>query len=264
MNALLIDAGNSRLKWASLRGGRLGALHSAAWDDSGLPALAARIAAHAGRPDSVLVASVAGTAVQRALRRALRAARLPAPQFVVSGRQQGGVSNGYRWPEQLGVDRWLALLAARAMYPTESVCIVSVGTALTLDLLEYRGRHLGGAIVPGPALMVDSLLNSTAEIRRRAARGTRPARGPSPRGFFARDTRSAVCAGSLHAAVALTEYAMSRALETVSHPPRLLLTGGGARELQRQLGGRELGIHARRVDNLVLRGLAVLAQQESS
>ncbi len=264
MNALLIDAGNSRLKWANLRGGRLGSLHSAAWDHAGLPALAARIATHAGHPDSVLVGCVAGVAVRRALRGALRTAHLPAPQFAVSQRQQGGVRNAYRWPEQLGVDRWLALLAARAMYPSESVCIVSVGTALTVDLLENRGRHLGGLIVPGPALMVEALLNSTADIRRRAARGARSARGPSPRVFFARDTRSAIGAGSLHAAVALTEYAMSRALEAVGHPPRLLLTGGGARELQRQLGGRELGIHARRIDNLVLRGLAVLAQQESS
>jgi type III pantothenate kinase len=85
-----------------------------------------------------------------------------------------------------------------------------------------------------------------------------------PRAFFARDTRSAISGGSQHAAAALTEYAMSRALETVGYPPRLLLSGGGARKLQRLLNGHEPGLQVRRVDNLVLRGLAVLAQQESS
>ena len=263
MTALLIDAGNSRLKWATLSGGRLAALHSAGWHGTGLAALCARIAAQAHRPERVLVGCVAGSGVRRALRVALRAAGLPAPQFISSVRKQGGVSNGYRRPAQLGVDRWLALLAARVMYPSESVCIVSVGTALTVDLLDNHGRHWGGVIAPGPALMVESLLECTADLRRRAARGGRPARGPM-RDFFARDTRSAIAAGSLHAAVALTEYAMERAMQGVGHPARLLLTGGGARELQRQLGSLEAGILPRCVDNLVLRGLAVLAPQESS
>jgi len=263
MNALLIDAGNSRLKWASLRGRRLGPLHSAAWDSGKLPGVAARVAAKAGRPQIVLVSCVAGARVQRALRGALRAQRLPAPVFVTSRRQQAGVRNAYRWPGQLGVDRWLSLLAARAIYPADAVCIVSVGTALTVDLLDGRGRHAGGIIVPGPALMVESLLSSTAEIRRRAERRGRAVRGSAARSFFARDTGSAIHAGSLHAAAAITAYAMSRARETVGVPPRLLLTGGGARELQRLLASRRLGLRVHHVDNLVLRGLAVLAEQES-
>lgn len=263
MNALLVDAGNSRLKWASLRGGRLGPLHSAAWQGGTIAAVAARIAAHAGNPERVLVASVAGGAVQRALREALRAARLPKPQFVASVRQQAGVRNAYRRPSQLGVDRWVALLAAHAMHPGEDVCLVSVGTALTVDLLDSRGVHLGGVIVPGPALMVESLFLSTAEIRRRAALDDRAPRGRSTRRFFMRDTRGAIHAGGLHAAAALTEYALRRAQEAVGHTPRLLLSGGGARDLQRLLAGRNRRTRVQHVDNLVLRGLAVLAQQES-
>ena len=111
--------------------------------------------------------------------------------------------------------------------------------------------------------MVESLLSSPAELRRRADRGALAARGPSAREFFARDTRSAILSGGLHAAVALTEYAVGRAQESLGRPPRLLLSGGGARDLQRVFAVRELGLHMRRVDNLVLRGLAVLAQQES-
>jgi type III pantothenate kinase len=274
MNALLIDAGNTRLKWAHLRGGRLGTLHSLDWGEGTLAQAVARAVAHAGHPDRVLVASVAGARVASALRRGLRAAGLPAPEFVTSQRSQAGVASAYHWPEQLGVDRWLGLLAAHALYPTEAVCIVSVGTALTVDLLDSRGRHHGGVITPGPALMVEALLESTAEIRRRAERaapGAAAARAgvrggvskASARQFFARDTRTAIHAGGLHAAGALTEYAMSWAREVVGRPPRLLLSGGGARDLQRLLAGRELGLTARRIDNLVLRGLAVVAQPEA-
>lgn len=275
MNALLIDAGNTRLKWAQLRGGRLGTLHSLGWSEGTLAEAAARAVAHAGRPDRVLVASVAGPRVATALRRALRDAHLPAPEFVTSQRRQGGVASAYHWPEQLGVDRWLGLLAARALYPSEAVCIVSVGTALTVDLLDSQGRHHGGVITPGPALMVAALLDATAEIRRRAERqpsasaaGRAGATGrlaggrSAARKFFARDTRSAIHAGGLHAAVALTEYALGWASEAVGRPPRLVLSGGGARDLQRLLTGREPGLVARRIDNLVLRGLAVVAQQD--
>ena len=269
MNVLLIDAGNTRLKWASLHGGRLGTMHSLPWKPGTLAPAVARAVKHAGHPERVLVASVAGARAVQALRRALRAAHLPAAEIVVSRRAQSGVTSAYHWPEQLGVDRWLGLLAARALYPSEAVCVVSVGTALTVDLLDSQGQHRGGVIAPGPALMIESLLSATAEIRQRARR-------PSPAGarargaqaaahsFFARDTRSAIQSGGLHAAAALTEYAMSWAREAVGRPPRVVLSGGGARELQQLLAGRELGLTVRRIDNLVLRGLAVVAQQDDA
>lgn len=263
MKALLIDAGNSRLKWTTLRNDTLGPVHSLAWDARSLPRVATRIAAGARGAKRVLVSCVAGSSVKKSLRAALRTAGLPAPQFVTSLRRQGGVINAYRSPGQLGVDRWLLLIAAQDIYPRENVCIVSAGTALTVDLLDSRGRHRGGTIIPGPALMVESLLSATAEIRRRAARLPEPPRSRGVPQFFARDTRTAIQAGSRHAAAAFAAYGLERARDTVGLPLRVVLTGGGAGDLQRILPRREAGLKVQRIDHLVLRGLAVLARPQS-
>ena len=66
--------------------------------------------------------------------------------------------------ESLGVDRWLALLAAHRHAPTEPLMVLDCGSAITLDLLVVGGRHLGGYIVPGLALMRSSLLSETAGV----------------------------------------------------------------------------------------------------
>ncbi len=263
MKALLIDAGNSRLKWAALRNDTLGAVHSLAWDARSLPRVAKRITAGARGAKRVLVSCVAGSSVKKALRDALRTAGLPAPQFVASLRRQGRVINAYHSPGQLGVDRWLLLIAAENIYPQENVCIVSAGTALTVDLLDRRGKHRGGIIIPGPALMVDSLLSATAEIRRHAARlPESPRRRTVPR-FFARDTRSAIQAGSRYAAAVFAADGLKHARDTVGLPLRVVLTGGGAGDLERILPKRVAGLKVRRIDHLVLRGLAVLARHQS-
>ena len=169
---LLLDAGNSRLKWTWVRRGRLQRGGAVAYTprrqfDSRLRRLL-RQASGAGR---VLVCSVAGADIDRCIRRAARAAQLPAPQFARSVRRAAGVTNAYAEPWRLGVDRWVAMIGARQLFPGEALCLVSVGTALTLDLLAASGRHHGGAIVPGPALMVQTLLERTAGIRRRARGG---------------------------------------------------------------------------------------------
>jgi len=181
---LLIDAGNTRLKWATLRGRRLGRLQVVEWNGRTV----ARVARQAvtGGVDRVLVCSVAGTVLERALRQAARAAGAPAPQFIRSTRRAAGVRNGYVEPWRLGADRWVAMLGARARHPGRALCIVDVGTALTIDLLDSAGQHRGGLITPGPALMVESLLRDTARRRplrrcsaeRRALRPQYPRRTP--------------------------------------------------------------------------------------
>jgi type III pantothenate kinase len=255
MNTLLIDAGNSRLKWALL-GTRRERSSAAPWNSRTLPALARRIFARAATLDAVLVASVAGARVKAALRDAARAAGAPAPRFVASSRAAAGVTNGYRTPQRLGVDRWVALIGARERFPSDAVCVISIGTAMTIDLLDSHGRHRGGAIVPGPRLMIESLLSHTALIRRRAAAG---GAGPG-RQLFARDTRAALEGGSLHACAALVERAAREAQELLELHPQLLLTGGHAAAVHRMLAPLEgVGQYAILVEDLVLAGLAVLA-----
>jgi type III pantothenate kinase len=266
---LLLDAGNSRLKWRLLRGPRAGRVQAAPWGE-GEPVRVAlqamRAAKRAGGKAGVariLACSVAGLARERAITRAARAAGLPDPQFIRSARQAAGVRNGYVDPWRLGADRWVALIGARLVHPGRALCLVDAGTALTVDLLDAAGVHRGGLLVPGPDMMVNALLGQTAGIRQRAGAGFaikrgRPAGGgraagrPGP--VFGRSTRAGLAAGALLAAAALVDRACAEARSELGLRPLLLLSGGAAPGIAPRLRTK-----ARASDELVLVGLAALA-----
>ena len=253
MADLLIDAGNTRLKYTRLNGKRLGRVHALDWNTRGLERVARAVMR--GRFERVLVCSVAGVELERALRRAARASGNPRPQYIRSTRRSAGVRNGYVQTWRLGADRWVAMLGARVLHPDRALCIVDVGTALTLDLLDAHGRHRGGLLVPGPTLMVESLLSNTAGIRQRAGPG-RAHRSPRRRGaaLFGRSTRAGLMAGSTVACAALIERALGEARATLGRRPKLLLAGGGAMQV-----APLLRVPYARADQLVLQGLALLA-----
>jgi type III pantothenate kinase len=244
---LLVDIGNSRLKYAHLDGERLGSQHFgeyAAWTVEdwrrrlfGGPAVA-----------GVLAATVAGEASETSLRRAAAAAGVESVEFVRSTAAAAGVRSGYDEPTQLGVDRWLALIAAHRHWPGPC-CVVDVGTAATVDALAADGTHLGGFIVPGPELMVRSLLRGTSELATRAAQEAGRAED-----FFADNTREAIGRGCVLALAALAERAAAELEHRVGAAPRLLVTGGGGESLLPWVRRT-----AELVPDLVLRGLAVLA-----
>jgi type III pantothenate kinase len=289
MNLLLLDVGNSRLKWAVLRQPyrrqqnfaaqgvmELKALHTSAAGWS-------RLFKDAGTPDRIHACNVAGAAMERQIRAASSRAGLKPAHFARSSATAAGVGNAYPEPWRLGVDRWVQLIGAHHEHPGKDLCLVSLGTAMTIDLLTAGGRHLGGSIVPGPRLMIESLLERTAGIRPRAGgwaakasfdlalgarqplggRGARRGKGTGPRSsakrtaplaLFARDTHAALLAGSRHACAGLIEHALREARTDLGRLPRLILAGGAADAIIPLLHGRYW-----REDDLVLRGLAVLA-----
>jgi type III pantothenate kinase len=264
VSVLLVDIGNSRIKWAVLRGGgvpgRQRAAVHAGWTAAQFRhALFAGVRGRATGITRVLAVSVAAAQVERAFAAAVRAATGHAPQFVRTTRRAAGVTNGYRAAWRLGADRWMASLGAYALQrPARAVCIVDVGTALTIDLLDARGLHRGGAIVPGPQLMVASLLAGTSGIGRRAAGRDAAAQGGRAgpaRALFARATRAGLDAGARHAAAALIDRAIAEAQRLLGPRARveLLLTGGGAAAVRTLVRAPH-----RVVPDLVLRGLAVL------
>ena len=249
MAILLIDAGNTRIKWARLRGAQLGAARAAVhanWRAAGY----ARHLLGTTPPERMLVSSVAGPAVRTALTQVARAARVPI-SFVTVPARGAGITVGYAEAWRLGVDRFAGMVAAHQLFPGIPVCVAGSGTALTLDLLARSGRHLGGAIVPGPALMMQTLLSGTYGIRRRARGGRRTGHGP-----FGRSTRDALEAGAHYAAAALIDRAVDEATALVGRPPLVVLTGGGASGVRPLVHSPAVG-----VPDLVLRGLAVLAAQ---
>ena len=236
MSAWLFDLGNSRLKCAPLRDGGIGAViaidHDGnAFADGWEQQLPARF-------DSASVASVAAPALSVQLLDALtqRCGRISVARTQAAF---DGVRIAYARPERLGVDRFLALLAARAR-SRQPALVVGVGTALTIDLLDADGLHRGGRIAPSPTLM-------------RAALHARAPQLPVEGGHwreFANDTVDALASGCDGAALGLVVGSLDAATRLLEARPRLLLHGGGAEALLPRL---DAAVHA---PALVLEGLA--------
>jgi type III pantothenate kinase len=249
MSTLLVDIGNTRVKWAVARGAALSRMGAAV--HGGDPAATRAVIKRAPADvDRIVAVSVAGPRFERALAAAAKARFGARPEFVRSTRAAHGVRNGYRDPWRLGADRWVGVIGARELTRGKAVLVANIGTALTLDAVGADGLHLGGAIAPGPVFMVESLLAGTHGIRRRA-------RGDAANGarLFASNTASAIAAGARFAAAALIERAVEEASRALGSRPVLLLTGGGAADL-----GKRVRVPGRVVPDLVLHGLGVFAR----
>ncbi len=247
MTALLVDVGNSRVKWARCERGVLGeqqAAAHAAWtaDDW-------RAALFAGPTVArVVAASVAGGAPLAALDEAARAATGRGIERVTTQRAAAGVVNGYANPALLGVDRWLAMIGA--WREVRGACVVAdIGTAATVDVLASDGRHRGGYIVPGPRLMVASLLEGTRDLA--SFHASSP---PGAGSGFADNTRDAIERGCRVALAAWLGRCLHDARALLGTTPRLLLTGGAVEALKPYLE-----VPGDEVPDLVLRGLAQVA-----
>jgi type III pantothenate kinase len=247
MTVLLVDVGNSRVKWARCERGVLGAQQAA--DHAAWTVSEWRAALFAGAAvERVLAASVAGGASLVALDEAARAATGHGIERVTTQREAAGVVNGYADPGLLGVDRWLAAIGGYRRAGGACV-IVDIGTAATVDVVASDGRHRGGYIVPGPRLMVASLLHGTSDLASFHATSP-PGVGP----VFADNTRDAIERGCRVALAAWVDRCVADAGKLLGTTPRLLLTGGALPEVRPYLEAR-----GEEVPDLVLQGLARVA-----
>lgn len=244
---LLIDIGNTRIKWATLESGELTRAGGFAHENEPGAAAAALVERVAASPDTVLVSNVAGTAFGDAMAVAVRAAWNLDARFAEAQPRSGRVRNAYRDHRALGVDRWLAILAVAARYPA-AACIVDAGTAVTIDLVAADGEHLGGYIVPGSGLMRRALTADTGNLGRLTAgeagdreRSIAPGRG----------TSEAIGNGSLAAICALIERCADRLAEDNSDYI-VVITGGDAERII-----PHLTVDLEHRPRLVLEGLAV-------
>lgn len=241
---LLLDLGNTRLKWALADGVDLLAGTPLAYAHETLAAGLAQRWRDVEKPARVWVASVAGAAREAELATAVRQGFDCGITFVRSVPNACGVENAYPMAGRLGIDRFLGLIA---LHQTERkpVLLVSCGTALTLDLLTPDGRHHGGLIAPSPALMQHALYGNTAQLK---------AGGDAHWVALADNTDDAVFSGTWFAAVALVERALAQATRQLDTQIELVLSGGAADALQAALGG-----FGRIEPELVLRGLSLYA-----
>lgn len=241
----LFDLGNTRLKAAPLLAdGSVGEVVAIAHTDG---ALASGLdAALPTRVRAAFVSAVAGPALRLELTKAL-AGRCGRVSFASTSPRLGRLVVGYPQPGRMGVDRFLALLAASADGDGAAL-VCGVGTALTVDLLDADGRHLGGRIAPSPDLMRQVLHQRAAHLPRDGGRNT----------GFATDTADALASGCEGAASALVEQSLAMATRELGATPRLLLHGGGADRLRATLPGASVR------PSLVLDGLARWARVQAA
>lgn len=243
MNArrLLIDAGNTSLKWAVVEDGQWraqGRSDYLDWSD---------LRKQVTPGTRCFIASVAHPANQAQLAGLLDAAGV-SPVWLKAADAFADLKNSYLNPQQLGVDRWMGLIAARQR-TREAVLVVSIGTAMTVDALAGDGTFLGGLIVPGVALMRQALLQGTAQVAD-AAGQWRP---------FPRATADAVHSGIVAALCGAIRLQHARLAEAAGAPPRCLLTGGDAGVV-----APHLGVPAETVPALVLEGIDSVAREDAS
>ncbi len=251
--ALLFDVGNTRLKWGILEGERIvrqGHVDHDKLKRQGVASLTTRLPANV---DYALASNVAGAAFATRLAGIIGIHCDTDVHFARSEKEAYGVRNAYRQPRRLGVDRWVALIGARAE-TRSAVCVVDAGTAVTIDAMDNTGQHLGGLIIPGTQLMRDALSRETSGIRLRRGDAGDPGSGLE---LFAASTSDAVQSGTLSAVCGAVERAV-RAMRTAGLRPKIILTGGDASRILKRLDGTIL--HR---PHLVLQGLAHMVQNRT-
>lgn len=238
---LAVDAGNTRIKWG-VHDGR---------DWQALGAVA-----HAGRETlleawqpwapvaQAIVANVAGADCAAQLQALLEPVTREV-HWLRAQAQLAGVTNGYERPEQLGPDRFAALIGARA-HGLQPCIVATAGTALTVDALSAAGEFLGGIIVPGLELMLQALTRGTADLKA----------FPGHFQAFPRNTADAIASGGIQAACGAITRMMEELAQREGQAPRLVLSGGASGRLS-----PHLSLPHTVIDTLVLDGLIRITQQ---
>ena len=226
MTFLVIDIGNSRLKWGLFEQAApkstllahgavvledIDQLHQTAWR-------------HHPSPSGMLGCVVAGDAVRRRVEEQMELWDIEA-RWAVPAEREAGLVNGYDHPSRLGADRWVALIGARARVlaagPPRPALVVMIGTAATVDAIDAEGNFLGGLILPGFGLMLRALEMGTAGLK-------------VPTGEvvdFPTNTSDALMSGGANAIAGAIERQHRKLLERTGMPPALFMTGGATVKL---------------------------------
>ena len=243
---MLVDFGNTRLKWALWGSDRSSMGGVSAHADTSLEAALGANWSALQRPQEILVASVVKPDKEQELAEMVESHFDQQARFVRSPAVGPGITNAYRSdPGRLGVDRFLAMAALHADNPRAQI-LVSCGTALTLDAIAADGTHLGGLIAPSPMLMRQALGRATAQVGE--------SRGKLVE--IAANTVDAAWSGCLLATVALVERFRNTVSAQLGTDVAIVGDGGGLDEWLPLMPDVERG------RDLVLRGLALWAEQE--
>lgn len=254
---LLLDVGNTRIKWAILEndGDALKTTTPAHWLAHGSvshQAIDELEKAWQGHVISrIVISNVAGNVVREKLQAMLLHlfSEKVSSEWFTSKSQLAGVRNTYAVPEQLGCDRFATMIAAHALFPQHPLIIATCGTATTIDALTAQGEFVGGMILPGLGVMAASLAHNTAQLPNVADLSNLVL---PPSHTFADNTKAAIQSGCLAAQAGAIERAVTQHVMAMQAPVLCILSGGAASYI-----APYLSVQHQIAENLVLIGLQV-------
>lgn len=227
---LLVDSGNSRIKW--MLAGDDGSVAARGTASADVEAMLDKAWRRLPPPERIAVANVRGNGFEEEICRWCHANWRREAWFLRSTDTNLGIENGYREPHHLGSDRVAALIGARSL-SDGAVLVVDCGTAITVDLLDADNRFRGGVIMPGPELAAQALRQRAPGI------AATPAVAPAPASVLGTSTAACIASGTLYGAAG----AVDRVLDEMSRctngpengPLTVFLTGGDGERLRKLL-----------------------------
>lgn len=248
---MLIDVGNTRLKWAMYQTTDLNAqpiAHECVFLER-VGELSEKSWIHLPEPKHVLACCVASQGVKSSIDEQLEIWSTPA-QWVTAKREQCGIRNSYDHPVRLGADRWMALIGARQHLHVHNnhgpALVVMIGTAVTVDALDGLGNFLGGLIMPGHGIMLNALRTGTAGLH-------------VPTGqvcAFPTNTNNALTTGGTYAITGAIEHMAVNLHQQTQQVPQIILTGGAAWKIKPYLT-----IPAELIESLIFDGMMAVAAE---
>jgi len=247
---LLLDVGNSSVKWATQTNGQF-RRGSCFRHDSEIFAHAAEQAWGSFEPTRVVVANVAGERMEQLISGWMKGKWGIAPEYLQASAMICGVKNAYAEPGKLGIDRWAAMIEAHHLYKGP-VCIIDCGSAITIDALAADGGHLGGLIMPGIELQQGALVSNTADINGFSGEVD------NRTSLLASETGEAVVYGTLYMITAAIDRVIADVSAECGEPLKTMITGGDAERILPLLTQQ-----VQHEADLVLKGVARLAGEST-
>lgn len=242
---LAIDSGNSFVKWG-LHNGNQWVKHGKVFYDNVFTLEKDFI--DLPEPTSIIISHVARAITRNQLCKLISIWPIK-PQWITAHSLQCGVSNGYWDPNQLGCDRWAALIAAWRIQH-HACLVINVGTAMTIDVLSESGKFLGGVILPGAHLMLESLQLGTQLINIETGNYK----------DFPVNTNDAIQSGVMQCLLGAIERMYNLLSLQLDHPVESCIIGGGGALMLMPF----IKFPIKVIDNLVLEGLVIIADDSLS
>jgi type III pantothenate kinase len=258
---LSVDIGNSRIKWALWQAGEIIVRGVAEYEGEELADVFDQLFADLEKPLQVFAVSVAANKVSKGLTDWVKQHWQRDVEYLKTEKQYKNIINAYDDPGQHGADRWAAIIAGFQHFPDNAVCVISAGTAITFDLINKNGRHLGGYILPSYVTMHAALLGDTANVVSTLnAQFNQSKSGASMIGIVPNNTNDAVNQGLHKLLQAGIRELCQFAQKAMGEPMQIIITGGFAEVILRYPDMPAM----HHEPDLVMQGLYNIMKQRSS